>query len=51
MGWEAVQAHASQHREFSQVEDAVDISNKDDDFVAIFFLQPQPPASRALSLQ
>jgi hypothetical protein len=51
MGREAMEAHPRQDRQFCQVDNPVRISEKDDDLVAIFFLQPQAPASGALSPQ
>jgi len=49
--WEAMETHAHQDRQFGQMEDAISILEKDDDFVPIFFLQPQAPASRTLAVK
>jgi len=48
---EATETQASQDREFGQMEDAIGISDKDDDFVAIFFLEAQTPTRRALTTE
>src|SRR5512135_2945441 len=51
MRGEAMQAHAGQDGQFGEMENAIGISEKDDDLVAIFFRQTQAPASRALASQ
>ena len=48
---EATETQARQDREFGQMEDAIGISDKDDDFVAIFFLEAQTPTRRALTTE
>ena len=44
-----MEADACQDRQLGQVEDAIGIPEKDDDFIAIFLLQPQAPARGPLS--
>ena len=46
-----MEAHATQDGEFGQMENAIGIGEKDDDFIAIFLLETQAPASRTLSTQ
>jgi hypothetical protein len=51
MSRKALEAQAGQDRQFGQVENAIDLTDKDDHFVAIFLLEPQAPTSGAFSLQ
>jgi hypothetical protein len=46
-----METHSRQDRQFSQVEDAIGIGEKDDDLVAILFLEAQTPARCALAAQ
>ena len=46
-----MQTHPGQDGQFSQMEDAIGMLQKNDDLVAVFLLQTQAPASRALSTQ
>jgi hypothetical protein len=48
MGREPMEAHTRQDREFGQMEDAIGISEKDDDLVAVFLLETLTPVSRVI---